>query len=219
VASGTRIMTKYRLALTAAALMLFVRGADADTVAYSFTSAPTSAETGYTLGFVFSVAAGTSIAVDSLGWFDSSGFGFTTSHEVGIFEDTDDGLLISATLDAGAVDPLIDGFRFVSIVPLVLGPGLYTIGGTVGSDPWDYGVAPSTITGFTVDPSIGIAAGAAVFAVSPSLVFPSSVFGYTVYAGPNFEMATPEPGGLALSFCGMLLIAAASVLLHPPSAR
>jgi hypothetical protein len=207
-------MKKYNLALTAAALVLFVRGAAADTLAYTFTSAPTSADTGYNLGFVFSIPDGTSITVDSLGWFDASDSGFTSSHEVGIFEDTDDALLTSATVDAGTVDPLVDGFRFVSIAPLVLGPGLYTIDGLVGSDPWDYGVAPSTIAGFNVDPSIGIAADAAVFAFTPSLVFPSSTFGgYTVYAGPNFTegVATPEPVSIALIFCGMLLIAAAGV--------
>jgi hypothetical protein len=56
--------------------------------------------------------------------FDATGDGFASSHPVSIW--TSEGTLItSATLSAGKSGTLDNGFRFVSVVPIVLQPGDY----------------------------------------------------------------------------------------------
>ncbi len=206
-------MKTHYFAFALAWVLLTTHGANASTIAYSFTNAPAS--TGQVdLGFIFDVL--TPITVTSLGWFDVAGTGFNSSHQVAIYGDSNESVpVVSATVAAGTADPLTDGFRFVGITPTLLAPGLYTIVGNSGSDEWAYGSETGSITGFSVDPDISIAANASRYAYDGAVLeFPQQTVGYTVYAGPNFiesAASTPEPGGVALSGLGMLLIAAGSI--------
>src|SRR5690348_15752384 len=82
---------------------------------YSFSSVDhTYTDRPLSLGFVFT--ANTAFTVNSLGYFDATGNGFQSSHQVGLF-DSNGNLLTSATLSAGAGDPLTNSFRYTSITP------------------------------------------------------------------------------------------------------
>jgi len=77
-----------------------------------------------------SPVSGSSNAVTNLGVFDNNHpSGLDLSHGVA-FGTPMVIWLVSATGLAGAVDPLVNQFRYVSIAPTKLGPGTYTIGAT-----------------------------------------------------------------------------------------
>ena len=78
-----------------------------------------------TLGYSFSVNG--SAVVSALGVYDSGFDGLVNAHDTGIF-DSAGTLLVSTTIPSGSVAPLIDKFRYVSITPLLLSSGTYTIG-------------------------------------------------------------------------------------------
>jgi hypothetical protein len=184
--------------------------------AYTFSSALTTSDPD-PLSFGFQFSTNQAVTVSALGYYDAGGDGLAVSHNVGLFDSVGT-LLVSATVNAGTMEPLIDNFRYVSISPLSLTAGaLYTIAATTGGggDSFAYGVIGSTISGFsTISPvQIGSNAGTFVY-TSEGLVFPTEQFGYSLYAGPNFltgpcDVAqTPEPAPAALlgsSLTGLLL--------------
>ncbi len=186
----------------------------ADTIAYTFQSAATATDAPLSLGFVFSTNS--AVTVDELGYFEVSGAPFQTSHSIGIF-DSSGNLITSTTIDAGTAGSLDGDFRFQNITPVTLNAGAtYTIAGTTGgnADPWAYGNAyPSdtiTMQGLNTVGSINIGPNAAMFSSSSSLVDPTTHYSdFTLYAGPNFEIAdttqTPEPASAALIAAAMFI--------------
>lgn len=164
--------------------------------AYDFTSAPITYDRKLSLGFAFTT--NTAVTVTSLGYYDYLGDGFATSHDVGIY-DSNGNLVASASLVAGTLDTLDGSFRYQSIAPVILAAGqTYVLAATtVGySDPWASGEAGNDMTGFTVDPSISIAANAALFVYQQDDILrdPSNHYAdLTIYAGPNFEIASVDP--------------------------
>jgi Domain of unknown function (DUF4082)/PEP-CTERM motif len=184
--------------------------------AYEFATAPISFDSQLSLGFAFTTNS--AFSVTHLGYFDHLGDGFLTDHEVGIF-DTAGTLLVSTLLGSGTGDALSGHFRYKSISPFALAAGQnYVIAATTygPSDPWAYGNTPSTITGFTVDPSISISSNASLYNYQGDNILrkPGFSIGYTVYAGPNFLSAAipgavPEPASWALMFGGFGLVGAA----------
>jgi hypothetical protein len=200
-----------RLQLGCFLLVVGLAGPAFGNPAYDFTSAPTTTDTSLTLGFQF-VTEGP-LSITSLGYYDDGGNGLSTSHIVGIF-DAGGTLLVSATVSAGTVDPLVGNFRYINIAPFVIQGGRqFTVAATTGgpSDPWAYGTS-ATIVGLTVDPSLSIATNAARFdpRADGALHFPTQDFvagNYKLYAGPDFAfnaLPTPEAGSLALMGLGML---------------
>lgn len=176
--------------------------AHAQTPAYTFASAPVSHDNPLSLGFVFSTSA--PVEVRALGYYDEGQDGFATAHEVGIF-DAGGALLTSTLLSSGTVETLTDQFRYKAITPFVLAAGsTYTLAATTygSADGWAYGNAGASLAGFTVDPRISIANNASRFHYQSDNVLrdPQDVFGYTIYAGPNFLIGAanvPEPGSVA----------------------
>lgn len=186
--------------------------ARADSPAISGTAASYGFSSYQTIGWQFS--ANQKISVDALGYFDFEfEHGLADSHQVGIW-DSSGTLLTSATVDAGAVDPLVGFFRYKPITPYLLLAGqTYTIGGTTDAfnPPAPYDQWAFNVVGLTTDPAISLTANAARLqpTAGNTLVDPTMVGQGNVLAGPNFLIgpapsAVPEPGSLALLFTGGL---------------
>jgi hypothetical protein len=204
----------YRCLLICCPLILASVSLRADTLAYTFQSALTTTDSPLSLGFVFSTNS--SITINELGYFDLNGAPFQTPHTIGIF-DSGGNLITSTTINAGSAGSLVGDFQFQSITPVTLNGGAtYTIAATTGgdADAWAYGNAypPDTITlqGLTSASSISIGPNAAMFSSSSSLIDPTTHYSnYTLYAGPNFEIAdttqTPEPASAGLIAAAMAI--------------
>src|SRR5262249_6426681 len=148
-----------------------------------------------------------SINISSLGFYDYLGNGLGESHQVGIW--TDAGVLkVSATVDAGTLDPLSAGFRYQStlIGTTLLTPGTYRIGAAYLSPSSDNMVNGPAVTSFTTAPDITYIQNAAAFGVGFS--FPNSCLNCAGFAqsffGPNFQYnpagaaPVPEPATFGL---------------------
>lgn len=200
-----------------AVLLLSVRQpAAADSLAMNFESAPVAHEGYMILGWTFTTNS--SITVTGLGYYDYQQDGFATGHQVGIF-DSQGTLLTSAYLSPGT-DAGLDGFfRYVSIVPVTLSAGqTFIVAGTTGGDYdlWAYGNGdgilqwPATVPllGLSADSRIAIDPEGALYQYDTSGVLksPANHYGnYTIYAGPNFVIASvPLPSSLLLLIPGFL---------------
>lgn len=202
-------LKKACLAAGALVIGLLATSAQASTVAYDFASAPTTTDQHLSLGFWFT--PNVSVSVSSLGYFDAGQDGFQTPHEVGIF-DSSGALVASTLLSDGVADTLVGNFRYRAIAPVTLFAGQsYTLAATTGGplDPWAYGAPGSSITGFSAHTDISIAPGAGryFYQGDDNLRLPTNGFGYTIYAGPNFQMtAVPIPAAVFLLGSGLLAV-------------
>ena len=77
------------------------------------------------------------IAITALGVYDYGGDGLTNSHAVGIWSN-DGTLLASTVIPAGTAAPLIDGYRYSSITPVLYSTSIFR---NAGSLQWQYIVA------------------------------------------------------------------------------
>ena len=156
------------------------------------------------VGWSFNLA--NTITVTSLGYFDADSDGLFEAHRVGIW-DNNGSLLLESTVQAGTVDPLLDGFRYNSSLvgtPL-LGPGDYVIGGlspTPLGDPFLRNAGQMTEPGITWT-GTNLNFGGGFAEPLPYSGFDAGVF------GPNFQFETasavPEidtgSATLPLAFC------------------
>jgi hypothetical protein len=168
----------------------------------------------FTLGYTFSTS--TSFKIDGLGLYDQGNDGLVDSHDIGLW-DSGGNLLASATVDAGTTDSLINGFRFVSIAPVTIAAGTYSIGALflTGNDPNFFGGdgTLSSISGFTYLSS--------AYAGGGMLSDPTTLNGGGVpaYVGPNLLVASvPEPASWAMLLLGCGLVGA-TLRARPSSVR
>lgn len=172
-------------------------------------------------GFGFYVPSG-GTTINSLGFWDENGTGLLADHIVALYQYSGSGssynLLASATVQAGTVDPLVDGYRWVNIGDLALpnngqGGNYYVILASQGGDTW------TTLSGQTLNPAIGTFSSGALIDnnsgqdLSP---IPPSSFAYVDglnngYGGANlaFIAPVPEPGAWALAGGGIVVFTAA----------
>ena len=137
--------------LVTAANLLFIVSTHADTPVLGFANQfnnPPSSFTG-TRGWGFVRGGPTNdLLITQLGVFDSGGEGLVNAHAVGLWRDNPGSftgtLLASATVPAGTDAPLIDGYRWVSISPVVIPYAFarYVIGAQFSAGDADALVAP-----------------------------------------------------------------------------
>jgi hypothetical protein len=159
---------------------------------------------GGTVGTRFAVG-GTNILVQALGFEDPGADGLTQSHQVGLW--TDGGtLLASVTVPAGLGGTYDDGWRYVSIAPILLTAGTtYVLGAeTTAGDLFSDADVGSGVPDFSYGSLIGD--------VNPTNVFSFSAFSFPNFNGGGTDLrwapanvsalvaaaAVPEPSMLAL---------------------
>jgi hypothetical protein len=175
----------------------------------------------YAVGHDFTVI--TAGYVNAVGVFDAAnnvgggfvGDGFVGTVQVAIYSVDPGGAtgsLIPGTLMSftGTAGILTGSTRFLTIAPVLLSPGTYSIvaanlGGTTGDDLWSYfwpGGAPPAFNsvggGLAVGPSRYVASGSMVY---PTLSSPTLGVGAGSF---DFEFAVPEASEFALAGVGLL---------------
>ena len=147
-----------------------------------------------------------SIVVSHLGLFDNLNDGFNSDHEIGIFDYASGTLLVSAFLNAGTGDLLVDNFRYTEISGTLLEADTEYIVAFHASEE-DLMVIDNPVS-LSFDPGITYLSSSWSEG-SGSLDMPVNQGGTFPYRfGPNFQFDTiPEPSSLAF-----LLLMAPSLL-------
>jgi hypothetical protein len=182
----------------------------ANTIALGFTGG-TSFTFGadVTVGLAFTLSS--PVLVTDLGLWDFNNDGLLTSHVVTIWTSTGT-QEAQGTIPAGTGATLTSGFRFVSIAPVLLPAGSYTIGGFYSSatDPVSILGLVTAASGVTYN---GTRSGLG-FAFPPGDVFNRPLN----YFGPNFQFTTaptPDSGSTwALLLLGVAATCGLNLLLH-----
>jgi hypothetical protein len=156
------------------------------------------------------------IAITKLGVLDNNGDGLVNSHQIGLWR-LDGTLIVSATVPAGIAAPLIDGYRYVSIAPVLLPSFTSTIiaaqfaagdsDGAVVSPVWNWS---------TLNPQADVSPSYGWYGIGSGLPFPNlrTVPLNETTFGPGFwevnfrYVAVPEPSSVALLSGGLLLFGA-----------
>jgi hypothetical protein len=167
-------------------LSLSVSHAKADTQALSFTGGTTlTANNGFTVGWSFTL--GGPVTLTSLGVYDgvqngaagfsgSPGDGLAQAHTINLW--TEAGTLVaSVVVPGGTAAPLLGGFRYASVSPLLLAGGNYVIAA----------VFPNVTSFVNADTVVGLAS---------SLTMASGVTftGARIVAGDGFPQPLPPAG-------------------------
>jgi hypothetical protein len=196
-----------------AAATLVASGTHASAPAISFSSvSATAVQTDLSLGNSF--VANTAVTVTALGYYNLTGTGFLTPHEVGIFDSTGT-LIADAVLPAGNSDPLIGGYRYQAITPVTLQAGqTYNLVGEAEiGDPWGY----AGYADFTVNPAITLGTVSYIYQSDNTLrdtLLYGSPYSWIAYSGPNFLISTgvPEPTTWAMVLVGFGVLGASARL-------
>jgi hypothetical protein len=148
------------------------------------------------------------IVLTELGMYDEDQDGFLFDHPIGVWRKGDLALMASGILNAGTVDPMLNGFRYIDVADTPLDAGVaYLIGAhhpSTSGDPY------GDFLTYTIDPAISkvpqtIASPGPFGPPMPVLLFPGDLF------GPNFkfDLATdiiPAPGAIVLGAIGAALL-------------
>ena len=179
----------------------------ADTIALSFTPSGTTVFGGAgsdTFGWGFSLSS--PLVVTQLGVWDQNGDGLGQSHLVTIWDST--GTQVAQGTVPSGTGPETNSFRYVSIGPVLLAAGNYTIGAfyvALGSDVASASAsAISTAPGVTYAGSRSIAGNA--FPPTDALAIPNSYF------GPNFQFTSPTSAPDTGSTFGLLFLSSIVLL-------
>jgi len=137
-----------RLAVAIGALLAFASASQASVIGLDVLSDPQQFTPGglHNVGWQFQLTG--SATLDGLGVFDANDPGLADSHPVGLWSDSGV-LLASTTVTSGS--PLVASaspagdWRFNTVAPVALSPGIYVVGAFYGSDA-DFVLATATIS-------------------------------------------------------------------------
>ena len=183
-------------------------------VTFDDTSSSTFVSVSETVGWKFNVTA--PILVGALGVFDSDLNGLLGGHDVGIWNNANNSLITSATVQAGTVNPLLNQFRYAQIAPILLGVGSYTIGATWGTGATSDDYIANT-TNFQTMSAITFQGAEYIEAASLTRPTTDADFFSNGMFGPNFQVV-PEPGTLVLVGAGLFAMAVCSKRLRQSNA-
>lgn len=151
------------------------------------------------------------IQISALGLYDFfRGDGFVAQHPVAIWDISDPSQpLVSTVIPAGTLAPIVQGFRYVSVHPVVLPAGHdYAIGALYMSDDDTVGALNTSDWSLTVGPDLQFDGYRYGGMSSPVLTFPESyIAGEQETFGPNFTYTiVPEPSALDLCVLGSVVL-------------
>lgn len=197
---------KYLVVAAVAAFALYQSASAQNTIGVGVPTGTTRNDTYIAAGFEF-YAPGGGTTINALGFWDANGTGLLVAHTVSIFSydnafnPSGYALVATATIPAGTVAPLINGYRWVGIPTLNLpnngqGGGYYAVLATQDQDTWanTIGSAPY------MNPSIGTVSGQALLdPAQPYTVLSSqAIINGTGnpndgYGGANLGFLNPQP--------------------------
>jgi hypothetical protein len=192
-----------RLLLFMLVLMLRMPVSHAGTLVLDIIENPANTGSAGTQSLGWQFQVNTPIFVDGLAFWDHTD---TQNHDVGIYNDTTQVLLVSTTILPS--DPVsgTGPWRVHSIAPFLLTPGVYDIAAETGSDNYTFGASITTV------PEITFLRDAYAFG-APTLTFPNQFSGGALQAwfGPSFTatdaaVGTPEPGLFVLMGTGLAVL-------------
>lgn len=200
------------IAAVAAAMLLTTASlATAGTIAISAISGGTAATAGgdQLYGWIFSTSA--AVTVTALGVYDMGDPGLSISHDVGIYRQSDQSLVGSATVPAGVSGFLDSGFRFTNLgTSIGLSADTYVIVMTMPA----YNADSQLIDVSSFNTASPITWINSALGSSSALAFPdpsgNGNFAPGLF-GPNFifeEQSVPEPASallLVAGFVGLLV--------------
>lgn len=216
---------KHWLVVVSGSISMLVPPAKADTPAFAFAGSSTEPPPSFTgtRGWsFFNYRPEGAILITQLGVFDAGGDGLVNSHAIGLWA-LDGTLLASATVPAGTGAPLIDGYRYASISPVIIPRATSEIDpntafilaaqySTADADdlltPFSAGLTPG-IGGWSGNfPSIGW------YGLGSDLPFPNrrtqptmEGSGGRIFWEPNFQFgAIPEPSVFSMLAPGLLYL-------------
>ena len=168
-------------ALTAALIAFCPLQTRANTIALSFTGGTSGFANGdQTWGWAFTLSS--PVLVTELGLWDQNNDGLSASHVVTIWTSTGT-LEAQGTIPSGTGATLTNGFRYVSIAPVVLPAGSYTIGGFYSGGQDQIASLASAVT-----TASGVTFNGDRF--ESGLVYPDASFATNSFFGPNFQFTT-----------------------------
>lgn len=153
----------------------------------------------WTLGYSF--VANTPLAAVGLGAYDAGHDGFTTNHEVGLWDSMGNLLATTTVTSAGT---LIGDFRYAAISAVSLNAGsTYYVGAS------DFGAGETYTLYGNVTAAAGITYSNSAFMLGAGLLFPSNAGPVNGYYGGNVLLAAvPEPETYAMLIGGLALLGA-----------
>jgi hypothetical protein len=158
----------------------------------------TSGSSLFTMGYAFKSSVD-DIIVTHLGAYDSSGDGFEVPHDIGLWSNNGEALIVSATVTGES--PLEGHFRYAELdesIRLVAGQ-TYVVGASA------YGVDDPYTTGGTLVLASGITLFGIRYISSDVLKYPSNTTGGNAYFGGNFKFTSvPIPSALWLLGSGLI---------------
>ncbi|MFN5464847.1 MAG: hypothetical protein ACK40D_09755 [Cyanobacteriota bacterium] len=144
----------------------------------------------------YDITLSQSRSLSELGFWDYLGDGLLSSHTVSVLNGSG-ALLASGVVPSGSTTLLQDGFRWVSIPPIVLSPGRYVIAASLDGEPSMFDEVITDATSITTDVRVSFGPQQALFtAVAPGMPIPVDLLPAVVDGTPGYFGPAIAPGPL-----------------------
>lgn len=152
------------------------------------------------LGFRFS--SSTAFTVTELGYYDLKGKSLASAHEIGLFDS--EGMIL-ARASVGPDAPLADdNFRYVTVKPLTLKAGTYTLSASAGNGKESDNMFARNVDGFQIANGFtfvgGVFNGEAGFKMADKLEAATNYFGPNLKVSPGQKLVKVACVGDSITF-------------------